>query len=236
MAQLRSGHRRSLTGTPTNDEVGDHTVVLRVNDGTVDVDQSFTITVANTNDAPTITSVAITAATEDTAYSYTFTVDDVDVGDTLTLSAPTLPGWLSFDPATGILAGTPTNDDVGDHAVVLRVNDGTVNVDQSFTINVANVNDAGTVTIDNTTPAQGDTLTANVIDPDGVSGAISYQWFCDGVAIGGANGKTDTTTQDDVGNHHGYGCLHRRSGHSRKPDKCRHRSGHERKRYTGCGE
>ena len=188
-----------LAGTPTNNEVGDHAVVLRVNDGTVDVDQSFTITVANTNDAPTITSVANTAATEDLAYSYTFTVNDVDVGDSLTLSAPTLPTWLSFDPATGILAGTPTNNEVGDHAVVLRVNDGTVDVDQSFTINVANVNDAGTVTIDNTTPAQGDTLTANVIDPDGVSGAISYQWFYDGVAIGGANGKTYTTTQADVG-------------------------------------
>ncbi len=52
-----------LSGTPTNAQVGDHAVVLRVNDGTVDVDQSFTITVANTNDAPTITSVANTAAT-----------------------------------------------------------------------------------------------------------------------------------------------------------------------------
>ena len=48
-------------------------------------------------------------------------------------------------------------------------------------------------------PAQGDTLTANVIDPDGASGAISYQWFSDGVAIGGATGKTYTTTQADVG-------------------------------------
>ena len=54
------------------------------------------------------------------------------------------------------------------------------------------------VTIDNTTPAQGDTLTANVIDPDGASGTISYQWFSDGVAIGGATGKTYTTTQADV--------------------------------------
>ena len=38
-----------------------------------------------------------------------------------------------------------------------------------------------------------------MIDPDGTSGAISYQWFSDGVAIGGATGKTYTTTQADVG-------------------------------------
>ena len=31
-----------------------------------------------------------------------FTATDADVGDTLTLSAPTLPGWLSFNPATGV--------------------------------------------------------------------------------------------------------------------------------------
>ena len=144
-------------------------MVLRVNDGTVDVDQSFTITVANTNDAPTITSAAITTATEDTAYSYTFTVDDVDVGDTLTLSAPTLPAWLSFDPATGMLSGTPTNDDVGDHTVVLRVNDGTVDVDQSFTITVANTNDAPTITSAAITTATEDTaysytFTVNDVD------------------------------------------------------------------------
>jgi hypothetical protein len=68
-----------------------------------------------------------------------------------------------------------------------------------ITVNLNNINDAGNVTIDNTSPAQGDTLTANVIDPDGASGVITYQWFNDGVVIGGANGKTYTTNQSDVG-------------------------------------
>ena len=68
---------------------------------------------------------------------------------------------------------------------------------------VANVNDlpTGSVTIDNMTPAQGDVLTAsnNLSDADGLSGPISYQWYRDGVAIGGATGATYTTTQTDVG-------------------------------------
>jgi len=34
--------------------VGAHNITLRVNDGTVDIDQSFTITVANVNDAPVL--------------------------------------------------------------------------------------------------------------------------------------------------------------------------------------
>ena len=64
---------------------------------------------------------------------------------------------------------------------------------------VTNVNDAGTVSIDDTTPAQGQLLTASVSDADGASGAISYQWYRDGAPIGGATASTYTTTQADVG-------------------------------------
>ncbi len=132
-----------LLGTPLNENVGNHNITLRVNDGTVDVDQSFTITVANVNDAPIITSTEITSATEDIEYSYTFTVTDEDPNpDVLTFSAVEIPTWLSFDASTGILSGTPLNENVGTHNVTLRVNDGTVDVDQTFTITVANVNDA----------------------------------------------------------------------------------------------
>ncbi|MEL4274898.1 putative Ig domain-containing protein, partial [Shewanella xiamenensis] len=53
------------------------------------------------------------------------------------------PSWLSFNPATGVLSGTPTNTNVGSHAVVLRATDvDGLTADQSFTIAVANVNDA----------------------------------------------------------------------------------------------
>ncbi|AWB67172.1 hypothetical protein C2869_12320 [Saccharobesus litoralis] len=132
----------ALTGTPDNDDVGTHAVVLRATDGTTNTEQSFTITVSNTNDAPVIQSTSITSATEDSGYSYTLSATDVDSGDTLTLSAPTTPDWLTFDANSGVLSGTPANANVGTHAVVLRAADGTTNTDQSFTITVSNVNDA----------------------------------------------------------------------------------------------
>ncbi|KMT66196.1 FG-GAP-like repeat-containing protein, partial [Catenovulum maritimum] len=99
----------TLSGTPTNNEVGDHSVVLSVSDGALSVDQSFTVTVFNVNDSPVITSTEITSATEDTAYAYTFSASDDDAPDALILSAPTLPSWLNFDSSTGVLSGTPTN-------------------------------------------------------------------------------------------------------------------------------
>jgi predicted nucleic acid-binding Zn finger protein len=49
------------------------------------------------------------------------------------------------------------------------------NINSSPTAAIANVNDLGTVTI-NGAPATGNSLSANVTDPDGVPSTINYQW------------------------------------------------------------
>ncbi len=49
-----------LEGTPTNSDVGSHSVVLTASDGSLSTTQEFTITVANANDAPTIDYKTIT--------------------------------------------------------------------------------------------------------------------------------------------------------------------------------
>ncbi|MEQ9407983.1 MAG: DUF4347 domain-containing protein, partial [Fuerstiella sp.] len=73
-------------------------------------------------------------------------------------------------------------------------------VSSAATAPVTNVNDAptGSVTIDNTTPAQGDTLTASntLADADGM-GAITYTWKADGSTVG--TGSTYTVTESEVG-------------------------------------
>ena len=61
-----------LTGTPTNSDVGTHSVTLTVTDAAGAVGtQTFTITVSNANDAPVISSTAVATATEDAVYTYT---------------------------------------------------------------------------------------------------------------------------------------------------------------------
>ncbi len=93
------------------------------------------------NTAPIITSTAKVSATEDVAYSYTFTYREINESDVVVLSSSTLPAWLSFNTETGVLSGTPTNAHVGTYNITLTVTDGTVPVSQTFTITVNNVND-----------------------------------------------------------------------------------------------
>jgi len=134
-----------LSGTPTNDDVGDHTVKLMVSDGTTEVYQEFTLTVENTNDPPVFTSTAVTTATEGSAYTYLVQASDPD-GDVLTYSAEVIPSWLSFDPVTKILIGIPQRDDVGDNAVSLKITDGDFEVFQDFIIAVSSNNNPPVVT------------------------------------------------------------------------------------------
>jgi PKD repeat protein len=145
--QDHGGGAATLSGTPTNDEVGEHPVELQAEDTTGRTGtQAFTITVSNVNDAPTLTSAPATTATEDTAYSYAITTEDIDLGDVLDITAPTLPTWLTLTDhgdGTATLSGVPANDDVGDHPVTLQVQDtGGLTDTQSFVVAVSNVNDA----------------------------------------------------------------------------------------------
>ena len=171
-----------LSGTPDNAQVGNHSVVLTATDsgGAVDT-QSFTITVSNVNDAPTVTSTALTSITEDSAYSYTFAASDVDSGDTITYAATTLPSWLTFNAKTGVLSGTPDNAQVGNHSVVLTATDSGGAVDtQSFTITVSNVNDAPVATINDLSLAAGaSTSVASLVsysDSDGDAAQKYMVW------------------------------------------------------------
>ncbi len=147
-----------LSGTPGATKVGTHTVSLQVEDsaGLTDT-QDFIVTVspAAVNNPPSFSSSPVTTATENAAYIYDVITTDPDVGDVLTITAPTLPGWLGLNDngdGTADLSGTPGGADVGEHPVTLRVVDNGGLVDtQTFSITVSAI-----ATSTNTTPTISD--------------------------------------------------------------------------------
>ena len=75
--------------------------------------------------------------------------------------------------------------------------------ERHVTIRVADVDDPGTVTLSHIQPQQGVELTATLNDPDGVSGAVSWQWYPGtddtGTPISGATKATYTPPDTELG-------------------------------------
>jgi hypothetical protein len=131
----------TLRGTPTDAHVGAHPVVLQVQDSAgASATQEFSITVGNANDAPSFTSTPPTTATVGISYTYAISTSDADAGNSLTISAPTLPEWLQLEDAgdgTATLRGTPTDSLPETHPVVLRVQDSAgASATQAFSISI----------------------------------------------------------------------------------------------------
>ncbi|MDM8524924.1 Ig-like domain-containing protein [Desulfococcaceae bacterium HSG8] len=122
--------------------------------------ETASVTIIPVNDTPGFKEEVITEAEEDTEYYCDIVIADPDAGDTHTLSALILPGWLTLtdnQDSTGMLRGIPGNDDVGKHNVGLEIRDsGGASVTETFVITVANVNDTPAITSEPLTAAAQD--------------------------------------------------------------------------------
>ena len=129
-----------LSGTPKNKDVGAYHVNVSVSDGMGDlVTHYFSLVVENV--PPVILNADVYEAAQDEPYLVDYSSDDDGSGN-ITWKLVTDAGWLDIDPLTGILSGTPGNDDVGDYWVNVTVDDG--NGGSNFTyfkLTVININD-----------------------------------------------------------------------------------------------
>lgn len=160
-------------------------VRIRVSDeGGLSHDKSFSIAVTDVNEAPTLASaVPDTSVSEDASFFFAIprgTFVDVDLGDMLSYKATladggALPSWLSFNALTQTFSGMPGNDDVGTISLTVTARDGSnASASDTFTLTVANTNDAPVVSndIDDQTVAAGSVFTftlpaGSFTDPDG---------------------------------------------------------------------
>ncbi|MEH1844009.1 MAG: putative Ig domain-containing protein [Nostoc sp.] len=146
---------RTFKGGATNSEVGSVNItVSAIDTSDATVTDNFTLTVNNTNDAPTLdNAIADQIAKEDTAFSFTFdgnTFSDIDTGDSLSYSATLkdgskLPSWLKFDPVTRTFSGTPAKTNVRNLTIEVRATDNnSVSATNTFSLAVESNNGSST--------------------------------------------------------------------------------------------
>ncbi len=193
----------NLKGTPDNGDVGEYNVLINVTDG----DNRFTehqydLTVENL--LPNILTDPIVEIYQDEEYSVQYTSDEGS-GD-LSWGLITDAGWLSMDPDSGLLSGTPTNDDVGVQEVTVRFSDGNGGMDsKTFNLDVLDINDPPLITTENVIEAIEDQyfqVDYDHIDIDGEdvtwSMVTDADWLSLDPILGILNG---TPSNDDVGSY-----------------------------------
>lgn len=132
-----------ITWTPTTQQLGDHSITLSVSDGAGGIaNQSFTLNVSNEfrNTAPLIVSNPRLYALEGQGYRYDVVSEDEDY-DPIHYRLVAAPHGMSIDASRGTIRWTPTNQQFGEHSVVIEASDpyGATGT-QRFTVNVNCVN------------------------------------------------------------------------------------------------
>ncbi|WP_235111743.1 putative Ig domain-containing protein [Acaryochloris sp. 'Moss Beach'] len=114
-----------LVWTPTADQMGEHEVVISVDDGQGGMtDQTYSLTVGNqlSNAAPTITSTPNLVTNVEREYQYNLTGNDPD-GDLVQWRLVNGPDGAVIDPSSGSLRWQPTVDQLGAHSLTVELSD-----------------------------------------------------------------------------------------------------------------
>ena len=164
-------------------------------------------TVAVGNDAPVFDEAAPERSVDENApagasVGAAVTATDPN-GDTLTYSMD--PGNFTI-AQDGVVTTTRVLDheEASSHTAVVTATDQHGDSQQvTLTVRVNNLDEPGTVSLDNASPKAGDTLNASLTDPDGAASGAAWQWQNgDGASwtdISGATASAYTVASSDLG-------------------------------------
>jgi hypothetical protein len=148
---------RVLSGTPSADDIGSFGVfVIAVDQAGADASQFFTIQVVDAPEPPMlVTPIPDQEIDQDEFFSIDLSAffNDPDPGDALTFAVSPRPSWLNLNAATGVLSGTPDNDDIAGMDLVLNLtvtatDTFDLSVSDTFVLSINNLNDAPQITPD----------------------------------------------------------------------------------------
>ncbi len=124
-----------LTWKPTYAQAGDYSVTFNLSDGKETVSQTAEIKVNNVNRVPEISGSSSETVEAGSALQVQFNGSDPD-DDKLTFECGNLPSGADFDSNSGQFSWIPSEDQVGEYALVVKVSDGTDEASTRCTITV----------------------------------------------------------------------------------------------------
>jgi uncharacterized protein YhhL (DUF1145 family) len=175
------GRNGTISGTPSNEDVGIWWAILQVEDVTRNIDRkNFTFEVLNTNDDPVILTEELPDAYEE--FPYSIILDGMDIDPTEDRLSWEITNsnvdFLSLDPDTGQLSGMPNQIDVGTYEIEISLDDGIGGITTKvFELNVIDVNDPPVITNeDKVTVFQGESYdeTYTSVDQDDIG---PFEWY-----------------------------------------------------------
>ena len=142
-----NANTRTLSGTPEEaDTPATLTISITASDGTESISATFTLTVEEVNDPPTVPSLPAQTTIEGQAFSYEVPSFVDPEGGSVTYTAmlddgSALPAWLTFDSESHTLSGTPDDADTpATLTISITASDGTLSSSATFTISVPESN------------------------------------------------------------------------------------------------
>ena len=203
-----SSYRGTISVSDGKDSNGDP-------DTAIDADISITITVDDVDEAPEVFGRASIDIPEDSGrFVESYFATDPE-GGAVGLSLMGTDSGDFGDFSRGVLSflETPDYEDPADsnrdntYLVMVRASDGREVGTLDVTVNVSNVEEAGSITLSSLQPQAGTRLTATLSDPDGRPSAVTWEWerspngFSSWTPIDGAASASYTPTDDDVGDY-----------------------------------
>ena len=157
------------------------------------------------NDAPAFPSETMERSIDENAPAGAAAGDPVTAtdpnGDPLTYSMTGAPGF-SMDRQTGQIrtASAMDHEARASYPATVTATDGHGAAAQAeVVIAVNNLDEPGTLSLNNAAPRAGDAITASLTDPDGAAINETWQWRRDGSDIPGATSSSYTATAEDMG-------------------------------------
>jgi hypothetical protein len=118
-----------ISWTATADQVGTQTVTVQASNFAGQATQTYTIQIV----APTITSSPRTTAVATSAYTYQV----LSTGNPpTTYSLTAYPAGMTIDPSSGVIAWTPSVDEIGSNTVTVQASSIAGSATQTYTVNV----------------------------------------------------------------------------------------------------